>query len=123
MVDEIIETKTYQHGWVAKADCEDRSKIALDKNPAFFQDPAHQDKIATVKDLVSDFFSENKGIYINHRIGTKKSGPFSVVKVDKPMFPNMKPDAKKAKFYDPLEQLGVTIVFNKATSGYLFHIK
>lgn len=122
-IDETIEHHAAQCGWISKDDCVKRSAEALEANPAFFTSTDHQATVGAVYSIVHDFFPKHKGIFINHRIGTKKSGPFSVVKVHKPVFPNLKPEQKDTMFYEPLKNLGVKIVFNSTTNGYLFHIK
>jgi hypothetical protein len=110
-------------GFWGRNDCEDRSQMALDKFPVFFNDTNHISRTEQVLGIVSNFFRIKKGVYINHRVGTKNSGPFTAIKVDDPVFPNgMKQSQKDEVFYTPLEQLGVKIVYNKGTNSYLFHI-
>ena len=111
-------------GFWGRNDCEDRSQMALDKFPVFFNDTNHIARTEQVLGIVSDFFKIKKGVYINHRVGTKKSGPFTAIKIDGPVFPNgMKQVEKDMAFYTPLENLGVKIVYNKGTNSYLFHIR
>lgn len=109
-------------GWWGRTDCEDRSKMAIDRFPSFFEDPAHVTKVELVLQIVKDFFKVNKAIYVNRRVGTSKSGPFTVIKVNDPIFPNtMKSKDKNDFYYEPLKQLGIKIVINRATCSYLYH--
>lgn len=121
-VDEVINHRESQCKFVSLKDCERRSDEAVEKNPTFFNDPSHVKKVAEVQSIVANFFTKNKGVYINHRIGTKKTGSFSTVKVLRPIFPNVKPDDKEKLFYEPLKNLGVKIIFNPNTNSYLFHV-
>lgn len=123
MKTEEIDKGSNQHGWIARSECEERCKMAQERYPDFFQNPDHVQKIEQVVDIVKDFFPQNKGIYVNSRVGTTKTGPFTAVKINKPIFPNsLTMSQKQDKFYNPLEKLGVEIVFNRATNSYLFHI-
>lgn len=111
-------------GYWGRTDCEDRSEMALEKFPLFFNDSAHISKVEQVLRIVENFFRIKKGVYINRRIGTNKSGPFTAIKVDNPVFPNaMKQIEKNKLFYDPLDALGVTAVYNKGTNSYIFHVR
>ena len=110
--------------WFARNECEDRSQMAIDMFPEFFGNKTHVSKVELTLQIVKEFFKISKGTYVNRRIGTRKSGPFTSIKVDNPMFPNnLKSTEKKTKFYNPLEALGVKIVWNKGTDSYLFHIR
>lgn len=110
-------------GFWGRNDCEDRSQMAIEKFPNFFNDSDHISRTEQVLGIVTDFFKIKKGVYVNQRVGTKKSGPFTAIKIDDPVFPNsMKKSEKDDAFYTPLENLGVKIVYNKGTNSYLFHI-
>ena len=111
-------------GFWGRFDCEDRSEMALEKFPQFFKDPAHIAKTEQVLGIIDAFFKVKKNVFINHRIGTNKSGPFTAVKVSEPVFPNqLKQTEKEDLFYKPLEALGVKLVFNKGTNSYLVHVR
>ena len=84
-------------GYWGRTDCEDRSDLALEKFPVFFNDSGHVSKTEQVLGIVEDFFRIKKGVYINHRIGTPKSGPFTAIKVDNPVFPNAMKQSEKNK--------------------------
>lgn len=107
--------------WAAK-DAERRSKIAGKNHEDFFEDPAHVEKVEKTKAIVKKFFNGAK-LYVNQRgLGSRK--PFTVVKVERPMFPNHLTRAQKQnQFYEPLKELDVEIVFAKGTDSYLFRIK
>jgi hypothetical protein len=110
-------------GYWGRTDCEDRSQLALDRFPEFF---GHTDHIATtekVLEIVNNFFKIKKGVYVNHRLGTTKSGPFTAIKVDNPVFPNtLKQHEKDELLYLPLAQMEVKIVYNKGTNSYIFRV-
>ena len=111
--------------WVVAAkhaaiDAQNRSAAAFNGNP-FFSNPAHQAKIAAVQKIVEGFFTEHDGIYINHR--ENKGKPFSVVKVDRPVWSNMSSAKIDTVYRKPLAALGVEIVFSKQTNSYLYRIK
>lgn len=110
-------------GFWGRTDCEDRSQMALDKYPNFFNNAEHILRTEQVLELVNSFFKIKKGVYVNHRLGTTKSGPFTAIKVDNPVFPNaLKREVKEEVFYNPLNDLDVKIVYNKGTNSYIFHI-
>lgn len=98
-----------------------RSRIAQQNNQAFFDDPAHIDRVEQTKEIVKRFFNGAK-VYVNQRGINRK--PFTVVKVEKPLFPNQLTQAQKdAMLYGPLANLGVEVVFAKGSNSYLFRIK
>jgi hypothetical protein len=102
-----------------------RSANAIKQFPRFFDCPMHQDRVSEVKAIVEQFFTTHNGIYINQRTGRKvqgKGSPFTVVKVDRPQFPNKSKTAKNAAFYDPLNALGVKIAHNPNTGSWIFRI-
>lgn len=111
-------------GWWGRVDCEDRCQMAIERFPLFFGDPAHEAKVEQVLSIVKNFFKVSKGLYVNRRVGTSKSGPFTAVKIDNPVFPNsLKNKEKIDLYYEPLKQLGVKIVFNRASNSYLYHVR
>lgn len=107
--------------WAAK-DADRRSKIAAHNHKDFFDEPDHIEKVEKTKAIVKKFFNGAK-LYINQR-GLGRSKPFTVVKVERPLFPNHLTKAQKQnQFYEPLKDLGVEIVFAKGTDSYLFRVK
>ena len=99
-----------------------RSCEAVDQYPEFFGSEEHQNTIGEVKAIVKSFFPTYKGLYVNHR--ANRGRPMTVVKVAEPKFPNTLPRKTKERFYyEPLERLGVEIVFSKGTNSYLYRIK
>ena len=120
-----IESRLPAHDYrIAKSwalDAERRGRIAQQANQAFFDDPAHIDRVEKTKEVVKRFFNDAK-IYVNQRGINRK--PFTVVKVERPLFPNHLTKAQKeAMLYRPLEDLEVEVVFSKNTNSYLFRIK
>ena len=103
----------------AAIDAQTRSQAAADSNP-FFTNPAHQAKITAVQKIVESFFTDSAGTYINHRENRGK--PFSVVKVERPVWPRMSKTKVDELYRKPLSQLGVEIVFSKNTNSYLYRI-
>ena len=102
-------------------DAERRSRIAQHRNQAYFDDPAHIDRVEQTKAIVKRFFNGAK-VYVNQRGINRK--PFTVVKVEKPLFPNQLTQAQKdAMLYGPLAQLDVEVVFAKGSNSYLFRIR
>jgi hypothetical protein len=103
-------------------DVEERNTRALNQFPTFFNNPAHQQKIQAVQAIVDGFFAVKAGVYVNHRTGHDR--PFTVVKVERPRFPNNLPKSERdARFHAPLKALGVTVKFASGTNSYLIHIK
>ena len=103
-------------------DVAERSERALSQFPSFFNDPAHQHKIQAVQAIVDEFFSVRAGVYVNHRTGRDR--PFTVVKVERPRFPNNLPKSERdARFHAPLKALGAEVKFASGTNSYLIHIK
>jgi hypothetical protein len=118
----VINTRpTFNPGYVA-LDVEERNTRALNQFPTFFNNPAHQQKIQAVQAIVDQFFAERAGVYVNHRTGRDR--PFTVVKVERPRFPNnLSKAARDAGFHTPLKSLGVEVKFAAGTNSYLIHIK
>lgn len=118
----VINTRrTFNPGYVAQ-DVEARNEAALARFPSFFSDPVHQQKIQAVLGIVDQFFAVKAGVYVNHRTGHDK--PFTVVKVERPRFPNnLSKAARDAGFHTPLKALGVEVKFAAGTNSYLIHIK
>ncbi len=103
----------------AVIDALQRSAKALDNMPDAFTHE-HLAVVDEVRAIVDSFFRVKNGIYVNHRVNRGK--PFSVVKVDRPMFPRVSHATKQKTWREPLEALGVEIVFSKGTNSYLFRI-
>jgi hypothetical protein len=105
----------------AVVDVHQRSLDALDRYPSFFDDPAHTSRVDAVEQIVKKFFTVRNGMYRNYRVGRGK--PFTVIKVDKPNFPNHLSRAERDRLYHtPLAQLGVEPIFSKKTNSYLFRV-
>jgi hypothetical protein len=122
-----IETHTTYNFYSARTaaiDAERRGKLAVELHGDFFNDPAHIDRVEKTKSVVKSFFNGAK-VYVNQRgLGTRSKSPFTVVKVEKPLFPNsLLMQEKQDRFYKPLQDLGVEIVFAKGSNSYLFRIK
>ena len=122
-----IETHTTYNFYAARTaaiDAEKRGKIAAELHEDFFNDPAHIDRVEKTKTVVKAFWPGVK-LYVNQRgLGTHSKRPFTVVKVERPLFPNHLTRAEKdAKFYAPLAELEVEIVFAKGSDSYLFRIR
>lgn len=118
----VVNTRqTFNPGYVAQ-DVEMRNADALARFPGFFNDAAHQHRIQAVQAIVDQFFAVKAGVYVNHRTGRDK--PFTVVKVERPRFPNnLSKAARDAGFHAPLKALGVEVRFAAGTNSYLIHIK
>lgn len=122
--DREIETNTLNSFYGAKhaaIDAERRCKIAKDTHDAFFNDPQHIARVEQTKAIVKKFFNGAK-VYVNERGINRK--PFTVIKVERPLFPNhLTQKEKDATLYSPLKALEVEIVFAKGSDSYLFRIK
>lgn len=123
-VDKEIETNVvlgYTGARRAAIDAVARSKRATEVHEDFFNDPNHWHRVEQTKNIVKKFFK--CAVYVNQRgLGGRK--PFTVVKVEKPLFPNKLTQAQKdAMLYDPLKAIGVEIVFAKGSNSYLFRIR
>lgn len=126
-LDEVPEIDTRGRAWsrdVARnwrLDAIHRSGLAQQANPDFFDDPEHQDRVAQTQAIVSAFFGGAK-TYVNQR-GLGRA-PFTVVKVERPLFPNqLTRQQKEAQLYGPLRDLRVEIRFAKGSDSYLFRIR
>lgn len=99
----------------------DRRSCEAKNNNSLFSDPDHVLKVKMVQDIVRSFFPVMKNMYVNHRENRGKS--FTVVKVEQPNFPNHLSAEKRKKIYrQPLEDLGVEIVFSKRSNSYLYRV-
>jgi hypothetical protein len=116
----ILHTSGTQSRGRVFADLNENQAQALTQHADFFESDAHQQKIDQVRDIVENFFTVCKSIYVNHRANRGK--PFTVVKVEKPQFPRMKQHEIDVCYREPLKALGVEIVFSKASNSYLFRI-
>ena len=105
----------------AVADARNRSNDAFNACRDFFGSRQHQRKIAAVQDIVNGFFRVKKGVYVNHR--ENRGRPFTTVKVDDPVFPNVGRRKKNEQFYDPLTALGVEIIRSTRTNSYILHVR
>ena len=124
-VDKEIETNLTHSFIAAKSaalDAAIRSVRAREIHEDFFADPDHIRRVEETKQVVKDFF-KGAVVYVNQRgLGTTR--PFTVVKVERPLFPNAMPAIdKENRFYKPLRDLGVEIVFAKGSDSYLFRIR
>lgn len=116
-----IETEESKNPQWAVIDVHQRSLDAIDRYPDFFNDPAHEARVDAVESIVKKFFPVRNGMYRNHRVGRGK--PFTVVKVDKPNFPNHLSKADRDKlYYDPLAKLNIEPIFSKRTNSYLYRV-
>lgn len=126
-LDEVPEIYTRERApgrTAAKAwalDAVHRSGLAQQANQAFFEDPEHQDRVAQTQAIVSAFFGGAK-TYVNQR-GLGRA-PFTVVKVERPLFPNrLTREQKETQLYGPLRALNVEIRFARGSDSYLFRIR
>lgn len=103
------------------ADLRENQEQALIKHEAFFLSDTHVTKVEQVLDIVENFFTVHKAIYVNKRENRGK--PFTVIKVEKPQFPRLSQTQIQTTYRDPLQVLGVEIVFSKASNSYLFRIR
>ncbi len=116
----VIENKPSPAPRWAVVDAQQRSKNAVANNESFFLSEAHMDRVEQVKKVVDSFFRVRKGLYVNHREG--RGRPFTVVKVDNPSWPRMSAREVLACYREPLQALGVEIVFSRNTNSYLYRI-
>lgn len=102
-------------------DVERRGRIAEQQNQAFFDDPLHQDRVEQTQAIVSAFFRGAR-VYVNRRGINRR--PFTVVKVERPLFPNhLTRQQKEDQLYGPLRALNVEVVFARGSDSYLFRIR
>jgi hypothetical protein len=107
----------------AAIDCAARSADAAENIP-LFKDPAHLAKVETVKAIIKDFFPGTYELYVNHRTGSKSSGPFTTVKIMVTCFPsNVSKKRKQAQYDAPLDALGVERVNSVRTNSMLFRVR
>ena len=116
----VLQGSSHQSRGRVFADLDVNQAQALQEHANFFESPAHQQKIDQVREIVENFFTVCKRIYVNHRANRGK--PFTVVKVEKPQFPRMKQSEIDLVYREPLKALGVEIVYSKASNSYLFRI-
>ena len=116
----VINTGFSPHAGWAVCDVEQRNRAALRAHGQFFQNADHQAKIHAVLRIVKGFFTVRKDVYVNHRVGQGK--PFTVVKVSSPAWPVCSAARADREYRKPLQELGVEIVFSRATNSYLFRI-
>lgn len=103
-------------------DVQDRATRARNRYPTFFASTEHQQKVQAVHDIVDGFFKTRRAVYENDRVGQGK--PFTVVKVERPVFPNTLPKSERDRlFHNPLKALGVTVKFSTGTNSYLLYVK
>lgn len=113
--------KTFVPGAVDQ-DVAERSIRAHNRYPTFFNSPEHIKRVARVHAIVDEFFKTRRAVYENDREG--RHGPFTVIKVERPVFPNHLPKAERDRlFHDPLRELGVEVKFSTGTNSWLFHVK
>lgn len=98
-----------------------RGAAARDAHKHFFNDPAHQQKVDQVIEIVDSFFKVKKGMYVNPR--DNRGQPFTAVKVDNPLFPAMKSAQVDSLFRKPLADLGVETLFSCRTNSYIFRVR
>lgn len=107
----------------AAIECAARSADAAESIP-LFKDPVHLAKVETVKAIVKDFLPGTYEIYVNHRIGTKETGPFTTVKVMVTCFPaNVSKKRKQAQYDAPLDALGVERINSMRTNSLLYRVR
>lgn len=102
-------------------DVQRRGQIAQQLNADFFDDPEHQDRVERTQAIVSAFFNGAK-LYVNQRGINRR--PFTVVKVERPLFPNhLTRQQREDQLYAPLRALNVEVVFARGSNSYLFRIR
>jgi len=116
----VINTGFSPHAGWAVRDVEQRNRAALRAHEQFFLNHEHQDKIQAVLRIVKGFFTVRKDVFVNHRVGQGK--PFTVVKVSSPAWPACSAARADREYRKPLQELGVEIVFSRATNSYLYRI-
>lgn len=120
-----IEVVNYRSTFIPNAvaeDVADRATRARNRYPDFFASPEHQRRVQAVHAIVDEFFKVRRAVYENDRVGQGR--PFTVIKVERPVFPNTLPRAERDRlFHTPLKELGVTVKFSTGTNSYLLHVK
>lgn len=113
--------KTFVPGAVDQ-DVAERSTRARNRFPTFFNNPEHLKRVQAVHAIVDQFFTSRRAVYENDREG--RHGPFTVIKVERPVFPNHLPKSRRDElFHEPLRALGVEVKFSTGTNSWLFHVK
>jgi hypothetical protein len=88
-------------------DAEQKSDRALEQHPDFFNDD-HMRRVKQIYQLINDTLGPER-LYVNHRSGTKNTGPFTVIKAVYPTWPKdlrRSSSVRQKKFYDPIKQMG-----------------
>ena len=120
-----IEVVNYRSTFMPNAvaeDVADRATRARNRYPTFFASATHQQRVQKVHAVVDEFFKTRRAVYENDRVGQGK--PFTVIKVERPVFPNHLPRAERERlFHTPLKELGVTVKFSTGTNSYLLYVK
>ena len=101
-------------GRMAYDDALERSAEAKEKNPGFFYDPIHLNKIAAVKASLAKRFGIIT-IYENSRYNRGKS--FTALKVSKPHFYRDDRKTRKPEFIKELDSLGGTMKARSTSNG------
>ena len=116
--DRFINSRGSFNPLAAYLDAQTRSLEALEEFPEFFTED-HLERVRQIADICDRFFKVKNGVYVNHRTGHNK--PFSVVKVDSPLFPAVSLARKQAEYRGPIEALGGE--FRKSAQGVIIHVK
>lgn len=119
--DRIINVCSASNARWAAVDAQQRNGDALRAHADFFGDRQHQRKVQQVLGIVDGFFKVRRNVYVNHR--DNRGQPFTAVKVDGPVFPNVSQKRKQTEYLDPLRALGVEIVLSKATNSYILRVR
>lgn len=120
------ETKTIHHrpagNYGARWDAIARSREALEQHADFFNDPEHQRRVDAVRAILDDFMPIRRELYVNRRgLNTRK--PRTVIKLERPVFPNNLPRSEReARYHKPLRDLGVEVRYSVNTNSYLYSI-
>ena len=119
--EKTIDAQTSQCPRAAVADVFARMAEAMEQHEDFFTSADHQQRVQAVRDIVEGFFTVKKATYVTPR--SNRGRPFTVVKVESPVFPRMSSQQKLEKYTQPLQALGVEIVFSKNTNSYLYRVR
>jgi hypothetical protein len=106
-----------------KDDAEQKSERALKAFPDFFNDD-HMRRVEEIYALLNDTLKPQT-IYVNHRSGTRATGPFSVVKAVYPTWPKelrQSSSARQRVFHDPIKQLGGIVKNLESSPGIMVHV-
>lgn len=105
----------------AVADIAARTAQTLEQHSDFFANADHQQRVQAVRNIVENFFTVKKAVYVTPR--SNRGQPFTAVKVESPKFPVVSSQRKLEIYIQPLQALGVEIVFSKNTNSYLYRVK